>query len=80
MEYDTDMAGEITGEGKIEGFARKNIKKSLFLLGGLAVASILLPPVGAAVASGLAAGSGVEALGSKFVHGHLKHNRLNGGH
>jgi hypothetical protein len=65
-----------SGEGRIERFARKNIKKSLFLLGGLAVASILLPPVGAAVATGLAAGSGVEAIGSKFVHGHLRDRRL----
>jgi hypothetical protein len=65
-----------TGEGKIEKLARKNTKKSLFLLGGLAVGTILLPPAGAAIAAGLATGSGVEAIGSKIVHGHMKQNRL----
>jgi hypothetical protein len=75
------MSGEThSDEGRIEKFARKNVKKSLFILGGLAVASILLPPAGAVVATGMAAGSGVEAMGSKFLHGHLKQNRLSKGH
>lgn len=73
------MSGEAPpGEGKVEKFLRTNVKKSLFVLGGLAVAAILLPPAGAAIASGWAAGSGVEAAGSKFLHDHLAQKRLGG--
>jgi hypothetical protein len=75
--YDTDMSSESPkDEGRVEKFLRKNVKKSLLFLGGLAVASVLLPPAGAAIATGLAAGSGAEALGSKILHGHLKQSRL----
>jgi hypothetical protein len=65
-----------SGEGKLEKLARKNIGKSIFLLGAFAVGAILLPPAGAAVATSLAAGTGVEAIGSKIVHGNLKQRRL----
>jgi hypothetical protein len=64
------------GEGRLERATKWYGKKSLLALGGLAVASILLPPAGAAIATGLAAGSGVEAIGSKILHGRLKQNRL----
>jgi len=64
-------------EGRVERIAKNNIKKSLLLLGGLAVGAVLLPPAGAVVASSLAAGSGVEALGSKALQDHLKQRRLN---
>ena len=74
------MSGETHGdEGRIERFARKNIKKSILFMGALAVTSILLPPAGAAVATTLAAGSGVEAIGSKMVQEHMKQRRLKKG-
>jgi len=66
------------GEGKIEKFLGKNFKKSLLILGGLAVASILLPPAGAAVASAWAGGTAAEAAGSKLLQDHLKQKRLRG--
>ena len=65
-------------EGKVESFLRRNVKKSLYILGGLAAAAVILPPVGAAIASSWATGTGVEAAGSKLLHGHFKQKRLSG--
>ena len=63
-------------EGRIEKLARWNANKGIWLVGGLAVGAVLLPPAGAAVAATLAAGAGVETVGSKFVHERSKQRRL----
>ena len=63
-------------EGRLEKVARLNTKKSAWLLGGLAVGAVLLPPAGAAIAASLAAGTGVETIGSKFVHERTRRRRL----
>ncbi len=69
-------AEHIRGEGKVEKFARKNTRKSLVVLGGAAVGAVLLPPAGAAVAVTIAAGAGIEAIGSNMVHTSRREKRL----
>lgn len=70
---------EQISEGRVEKLARINTKKSLLILGGAAVGSGLLPPVGAAVAVTIAAGAGIEAVGSKMLHMHRKEKRIKTG-